>query len=86
MRLKGYDYSRPGAYFITVCTHNRELLFEPLPVQDMVKSVWQKLLTKFPMVQLDEFVVMPNHIRLKNSTIFNMEMTIVAHPIKSNPP
>jgi len=62
IRLKNYDYSKPGAYFITICTHNRELLFEPGPVKVMLKSFWQKLPAKFPTVQLDEFVMMPNHI------------------------
>jgi REP element-mobilizing transposase RayT len=62
IRLKGYDYSQQGSYFITVCTHHRELLLESSPVQDMLRSFWGKLSNKFPMVQSDEFVIMPNHI------------------------
>jgi REP element-mobilizing transposase RayT len=62
IRLKGYDYSQPGAYFITICTNNRELLFESESVQNLLETFWKKLPAKFPIVQLDEFVVMPNHI------------------------
>ena len=61
-RLKGYDYSQPGAYFITICTHKRELLFESESAQNLLKTFWEKLPAKFPTVQLDEFVMMPNHI------------------------
>ena len=62
IRLKDYDYSQSGAYFITLCSHNKELLFEPAPVQEMLKFFWEKLPTKCQVVQLDEFVIMPNHI------------------------
>ena len=62
IRLKGYNYSQQGAYFITICTHNRKPLFEFEYVQNMLKAFWEKLPTKFSIVQLDEFVVMPNHV------------------------
>lgn len=62
IRLKNYDYSQLGAYFITICTHNRELLLEQESVKVMLKSFWQKLPAKFTTIQLDEFIVMPNHI------------------------
>ena len=62
IRLKDYDYSQSGAYFITLCCHNRELLFESASVQDMLKFFWEKLPAKFQEAQLDEFVMMPNHI------------------------
>lgn len=62
IRLKDYDYSQSGAYFITICTHDRELVFNPELVQEMLRTVWKKIPVKFPTVQLDEFVVRPNHI------------------------
>ncbi len=62
IRLREYDYSQSGAYFITICTHNRELLFDTESVQDMLRKLWDKLPSKFPMIELDEFVVMPNHV------------------------
>jgi putative transposase len=61
MRLPEYDYSRPGAYFVTACTKNREFLFEsPVAILE-VESAWHSLLEIFANIELDEFVVMPNH-------------------------
>lgn len=70
MRLKGYDYAQGGAYFVTVCTYNRECLFGD--VQDgkiqlndagrMVEQCWLSITDHFPQVNLDAFVVMPNHV------------------------
>jgi REP element-mobilizing transposase RayT len=62
IRLPGYDYSQPGAYFVTVCTHNRDLLLESAAAQEAVLATWQELLTRFPTLALDEFVIMPNHV------------------------
>jgi putative transposase len=62
IRLKGYDYSTAGAYFITICTQNREILLEPQPVREMVQHWWDKLQEKFTDAQIDKFVIMPNHI------------------------
>jgi len=52
----------PGAYFITACTKNREFSFETPDAKLAVESAWQSLLDGFTNVELDEFVVMPNHI------------------------
>jgi len=62
IRLRGYDYSQPNAYFFTVCVQNRELLLVPQDVQDMVRIWWNSLPGKFATVELDEFCIMPNHI------------------------
>jgi putative transposase len=69
IRLQGYDYSSVGAYFVTICTHNRECLFGEIVdagmvVNDggrMVQTCWGGIPAHFPHVELDEFVVMPNH-------------------------
>jgi putative transposase len=69
-RLPGYDYSRAGAYFVTVCTHERECMLGEVisdevvltPAGLAVRQVWQSLPRRFPSVVLDAFVVMPNHI------------------------
>ena len=61
MRLPNYDYSRPGAYFITACTKNRDFLFESPEAKSAVESAWHSLLSVFANIELDEFVVMPNH-------------------------
>jgi len=61
-RLRGYDYSQAGACFVTVCTTGRELLLASDPVRDAVRAAWHSLPDRFPLVSLDEFVVMPNHV------------------------
>lgn len=70
IRLKGYNYSEAGAYFVTVCAHNRECLFGEIVDGEMrlsdagrmVKQCWNDITIHFPYVGLDEFVVMPNHV------------------------
>ncbi|MEJ5351784.1 MAG: transposase [Melioribacteraceae bacterium] len=67
---KHYDYSQPGAYFITICTHNRECLFGKIndgkmflnDIGEIAKQCWFEIPNHFPNVSLDEFVIMPNHI------------------------
>jgi putative transposase len=62
MRLASYDYSLPGAYFVTACTKNRELLFDALDAKLAVELAWHSLLDIFANIELGELVVMPNHI------------------------
>ena len=70
IRLKGYDYSQSGAYFVTICTQNRECLFGDISdgemrlnyAGQMVRDVWNDLPIKYRGVEIDEFVVMPNHV------------------------
>jgi putative transposase len=63
LRLKDYDYSRAGAYFITMCTESRKPYFEKFPeLQEILQTQWSELEATFPEIKLDEFVVMPNHI------------------------
>jgi REP element-mobilizing transposase RayT len=70
IRLKGYDYSQPGAYFVTIVTHNRKCLFGDVVNGEMrlnqygeiVQHAWFDLPRHYPHVQLGAFCVMPNHI------------------------
>jgi len=62
IRLPGYDYSQPGAYFVTICTDNRELSLQAHEVEEAVRSVWLGLPARFPRAVLDEFAIMPNHL------------------------
>lgn len=70
VRLKAHDYSQPGAYFVTVCTQNRECAFGKILNAEMilndagrmVQGVWDELPVRYPGVQIDSFVIMPNHI------------------------
>jgi len=69
LRLKEYDYSQSGAYFVTICTHERERLFGAIvdgkmALNDagiMIDEEWQKLKARFPDIELDEYIIMPNH-------------------------
>jgi putative transposase len=69
-RLKGYDYSRNGAYFITICTQNREHHFGEIQNGTMILSLcgvladvfWYEILRHTEGVELGAFVVMPNHV------------------------
>ena len=72
IRLKGYDYSEEGAYFVTVVTQHREMLFGKVvegamvlnELGEIVKEEWLKTTSIRMEIEIDieEFVVMPNHI------------------------
>ena len=62
IRLKGYDYHMTGAYFVTICTKNRECVLEDPIVNAIINDVWLALPAWFPSIVLDEFVIMPDHI------------------------
>ncbi len=70
IRLPGYDYSRPGAYFITIVTHNRQCLFGNIVDGKMIlneygelaQNEWLKTGVIRPNIVIDAFVVMPNHL------------------------
>jgi putative transposase len=70
LRLREYDYSRPGVYFITICTAKRHPLFGEIQAGQMicndagnaVTETWAALPQRFPSITLDAFVVMPNHV------------------------
>jgi REP element-mobilizing transposase RayT len=69
-RLGRYDYTSPGAYFVTVCARDRACLFGTIVDDKMrenrlgriVADCWTALPNHFPLVELDAFVVMPNHL------------------------
>lgn len=69
IRLKGYDYSQTGAYFITICTQNRKCLFGDIfngemilnKVGEIVKDEWLKTEQLRPNIRCGVFCIMPNH-------------------------
>lgn len=69
-RLKGWDYTKPSKYFVTICTCNREEFFGEIVNYKMVlsdigkiaKSEWLKTEKNRKNVKLDKYVIMPNHI------------------------
>ncbi len=62
IRLKEYDYGKPGLYFVTICSYKRELLFTDINNGEIILAEWFKTPNKKPNIRLDEFVVMPNHV------------------------
>jgi len=70
IRLQDYDYASAGAYFVTICSQGRENLFGRIDDDTMVRNdagrmlegVWSGLPERFPGIELDAFVVMPNHV------------------------
>ena len=69
-RKKGHDYGFPGFYFVTICTQHRACLLGKVDdgvmyandAGQMVERVWLELCDRFDRIQLDAFVVMPNHV------------------------
>ena len=62
LRLKHYDYASEGAYLVTLCTKDRTLFFEPDEMRSIAQRCWDEIPDHFPDVELDTWVVMPNHI------------------------
>lgn len=70
IRLKGYDYSQAGAYFVTICARNHECIFGEINDGEMklneygkiVRDEWMRTEDVRPNVELDEFIIMPNHV------------------------
>ena len=72
IRLKGWDYTNNGFYFVTICTQNHECFFGKIEngkmkLNDtglMIDYWWQKIPNKFPGILLDKYQIMPNHIHM----------------------
>ena len=90
LRLAEFDYSQPGAYFVTIVTQDRKLLFGQVldgemvlnDIGRMVTELWLAIPDHFSNVELGEFVVMPNHIHgiisitnERATTIYNVGAT-----------
>jgi putative transposase len=70
IRIKDYDYSQHGAYFLTICTYRRQCLLGDIvedtmrlnPIGKVAADRWTAIPEHFPSCELDEYVLMPNHI------------------------
>lgn len=70
LRYRGYDYGSPGTVFVTVCSHNRHRLFGKvcdgvmhLNTQgQLVRECWEDIPDRYPDLEMDEVVVMPDHL------------------------
>ena len=75
-RLNQYDYSTPGAYFITICTKNKEKILSTVGATigrpqiqlteygKMIDKAIKTIEKVYPFVTVDQYVIMPNHIHL----------------------
>ena len=87
IHLKGYDYSQQGGYYMTIVTQNRECLFGDLVDGEMVlndagtmiEKWYFELENKFPDIQCDEYVIMPNHF---HAVIHNVGVDLRVCPMK----
>lgn len=70
LRLREHDYRAPNAYFVTLCVENRQLLLGSIqdfsmtlsPAGAMVDASWRQIPERFPTVEVQGHVVMPNHL------------------------
>jgi putative transposase len=69
-RLRSWDYSQPGSYFVTICTANKQHYFggiidkklNPTDLGKVANDCWVAIPKHFPFVELGAHVVMPNHV------------------------
>jgi putative transposase len=89
IRLKHYDYSQPGYYFLTMCTNKGECIFGEITSNGMrlnefgkiVRSYWHKLPERYPGTESVAFVVMPNHVH----GIIRIAGAIHESPLRTRP-
>jgi len=92
IRLKNYDYSQDGYYFVTICAENREEWFGKVEKGEMIlnqygkiaNQCWDDLPNHYLNCSLDSFVVMMNHIH-GIIVILNKDVTIVGNGLKPFP-
>ena len=78
IRLKNYDYSKPGYYFITICTHHKQCLLsrivgngfhavpqiELTPIGEEIEQIIKYIDNNYKGIKIDKYTIMPNHIHL----------------------
>ena len=93
IRLKNYDYSQKGSYFITIVTQNRKHLFGKIEdgkmilssVGKIVEEEWMNTIQLRPNVVLGEFIIMPDHMHMIVTIITQIEKKDKEEWIHSNP-
>ena len=89
MRLRNYDYSQPGAYFVSICVQHRKCLFGTITdgkmqlneIAQIVVECWKHIPQHFPSVKLGDYVIMPNHMH--GIIAWDIPKTISLHPSKN---
>jgi len=96
IRLKNYDYSQKGAYYVTTNVQNRECLFGVIVNNEMVLSEsgqmideqWSALPERFPNIELDLYQIMPNHfhgiLMIVGAAFMAAPSLVVAHDMEMN--
>jgi putative transposase len=87
IRLKGYDYSQAGAYYVTMVAWRREHIFGDIVNAEMqlnkfgqiVQYAWYDLPKHYPHVELDTFCIMPNHVHA--IIVLNDDPAVKRHPL-----
>ncbi len=87
IRLKGYDYSQAGAYYVTIVAWRREHVFGDIVNAEMqlnkfgqiVQYAWYDLPKHYPHVELDTFCIMPNHVHA--IIVLNDDPAVKRHPL-----
>ncbi len=94
-RLPAWDYSKPGYYFVTICTKDRWEILGKIKnnecycssIGKIIKNIWYKIPIQFNNVNLDKLIIMPNHlhgiIRIIRRNLINQIST--DNKIKNNP-
>jgi REP element-mobilizing transposase RayT len=94
MRLKNWDYSSSGWYFITICTQNKIHYFSDISNLNLQKNTlgeiadkfWKEIPIHFPFIELGEYIIMPNHLH-GLLYVNNQELNpIILHDKKNIPP
>ena len=62
IRLANWDYRERGAYFVTICTHERAVLFEDERFAAIARKAWLRLIKPGAHIEHGDFVLMPNHV------------------------
>ncbi len=96
IRWAGYDYRNAGAYFVTICTHNKRPIFgcsenETIrlhPYGQIVAEEWQRTFELRPNCEMDDWIVMPNHVhaivRINQVAAFPPPAAAFAQPIPTS--
>ena len=88
-RLQTWDYGTNGAYFITICTQNREHFFgivqngtvQLSQIGKIAEQLWIEIPNQFPFIELGNFVIMPNHVHgilIINKIVSSVETRFIA--------
>jgi len=95
-RLKDYDYSLNGYYYITICAYNRQEIFGTIENDDIkineygriVKNTWHQIPQHFQNIELDKFIIMPNHIHgiiiINNPCLVGRQAVGTGHALSYN--